>query len=152
MRSILLLVAFLAAVLGCGIAIGTIFTPGQWYAALVKPSFNPPNSIFPPAWSLLYILIAVAGWRIWERAHRSQAMKLWFLQMGLNFLWSPVFFGAHLIGFGFAIILGIFIAIIAFIRHAWGTDRTAALLFLPYGAWIAFATVLNAALLYLNAG
>src|SRR4051794_28977474 len=82
-----------------------ITAPGEWYAALAKPSFNPPNWLFAPVWTVLYVLIAVAGWRTFERDQRGGPMKLWWAQLALNFLWSPVFFGAHRIGLALLIIL-----------------------------------------------
>lgn len=151
MRSALTLVVFVAGVLACGITIGVTFTPGAWYAGLEKPPFNPPNWIFAPVWTVLYILIGVAGWRTWMRDRHGPAMQLWTVQMGLNFLWSPVFFGAHLMAPGLAIILLMLMAVTGFIRRARESDRLAALLFLPYWIWVAFAAMLNAALLYLNA-
>ena len=78
------LIPFLALVLGGGLAIGIVTAPGPWYASLAKPSFNPPGWIFGPAWSVLYVLIAIAGWRLWNRARSSAAMKLWWLQLVLN--------------------------------------------------------------------
>jgi translocator protein len=151
MRNLLTLAAFIAAVLGIGLTIGIVFTPGAWYAGLEKPPFNPPNWIFAPVWTVLYILVAVAGWRVWTRAPRSRAMKLWSAQMALNFLWSPVFFGAHLIALGLCVILLVLVAITAFIAETRRIDRLAAALFLPYWIWVAFASLLNASLLVLNA-
>jgi len=148
------LILFLALVLGGGSVIGIVTAPGAWYAALEKPSFNPPNWIFGPVWSALYVMIAIAGWRLRNRARpqagASAAMKLWWTQLALNFLWSPVFFAAHRIDLAFGVILLLLAAILAFIAAAWNRDRIAALLFLPYAAWVGFATLLNAALWRLN--
>ena len=149
-RSYLTLALFILLVLGGGTLIGLMTLPGEWYAELAKPPFNPPNWIFAPVWTLLYIMVAVAGWRTWQRGPRSAAMPLWFVQLALNFVWSPVFFGAHRIGGALAVIVALLAAIIAFIVMAWPRDRIAALLFTPYAAWVAFATLLNGALWYLN--
>ncbi|MGA8968835.1 MAG: TspO/MBR family protein [Pseudolabrys sp.] len=149
-RSYLTLALFILLVLGGGTLIGLMTLPGEWYAGLAKPPFNPPNWIFAPVWTLLYIMVAVAGWRTWQRGPRSAAMALWFVQLALNFVWSPVFFGAHRIGGALAVIVALLAAIIAFIVMAWPRDRIAALLFTPYAAWVAFATLLNGALWYLN--
>ncbi len=151
MKPVAVLAVFLFAVLGIGSAIGSMTQPGEWYEQLVKPSFNPPNWVFGPVWTALYIMIAVAGYRTWMRERSGQAMKLWFAQMFLNFLWSPVFFGAHSIGGAFAVIVLLLGAIFAFIRRAWNEDRTAAWLFIPYALWVSFAAVLNASLWRLNA-
>ncbi len=150
MRNGLSLAAFLALMLGGGTAIGFLTLPGEWYAGLEKPGFNPPNWIFAPVWTTLYVLIAVAGWRIWVKARSSAAMLLWWAQLALNFAWSPVFFGAHQIGAALAIIVALFAAILLFIANAWRHDRAAALLFAPYALWVGFASVLNGAIFALN--
>jgi translocator protein len=144
------LVLFLALVLGGGLALGALTVTGGWYESLAKPPFNPPNWAFGPAWTILYVLIAVAGWRTWEQARNSGAMKLWWTQMVLNFLWTPVYFGAHRIGLALIVILALLAAILAFIRASWRPDRVSAALFLPYAAWVAFATLLNASIWILN--
>lgn len=144
------LTPFLLLVVGGGLLIGFFTAPGPWYEALAKPSFNPPNWLFGPVWTVLYVLIAIAGWRIW-RAHRgSGAMKLWWLQLVLNFLWSPVFFGAEQVGLALVVILALLATILAFIAIAWRIDKSAAWLFVPYAMWVAFASLLNAAILMLN--
>ncbi|MBM3527715.1 MAG: tryptophan-rich sensory protein [Alphaproteobacteria bacterium] len=147
-RSVLILLLLL--VVGGGLAIGYVTAPGEWYAALAKPWFNPPGWIFGPVWTVLYILIAVAGWRTFERNRGGWPMRLWWAQLALNFLWSPVFFVAHQIGLALAIVLLMLAAILAFIAASWRQDRFSAWLFLPYGAWVAFALVLNGAILALN--
>lgn len=144
------LVVFLALVVGAGWLIGWLTLPGAWYAALAKPPFNPPNWLFAPTWTVLYVLIAVAGWRVWESARGSRAMKLWIAQFGLNLLWSPTFFGAHSLWGGLAVIVLLLASILAFIGATWNRDRVAALCFLPYAAWVSFATLLNASLAVLN--
>ena len=148
MRRALIYVAFLLAVLGIGLLIGTVTRPDGWYAALAKPSFNPPNWVFAPVWTLLYVMIAIAGARTWESG--SGGFGLWLGQMALNFAWTPVFFGLHRPGLALAIIVALLIAILAFIATRWRADRVSALLFVPYAAWVAFASVLNAAIVALN--
>ncbi len=149
-RDRLALILIVALVLGGGLAIGYATAPGDWYGRLGKPSFNPPGWVFAPVWSVLYVLIAVAGWRVWRKDSGSGAMKLWGLQLALNFVWSPVFFAAHRIGFAFVIILLLLAAIIAFIASSWRHEQVAAWLFLPYAAWVAFAAALNGAIFALN--
>lgn len=150
MNRYLALAAFLILVVGGGAAIGSTNLPGPWYGALAKPPFNPPNSVFGPAWTILYVLIAVAGWRIWERDRGGRAMKAWWAQMFLNFAWSPVFFTLQSVGGALFIVVLMLAAILAFIGLAWNRDRIAALLFVPYAAWVSFATLLNASILWLN--
>lgn len=144
------LAPFILLVVGGGLLIGFFTAPGPWYEALAKPSFNPPNWLFGPVWTVLYVLIAIAGWRIWQRRRDGGAMKLWWLQLVLNFLWSPVFFGLERIGPALVVILALLAAILAFIAASWKLDRPSAWLFVPYAAWVAFASLLNAAIWALN--
>lgn len=146
----LMLILFLALVLGGGLAIGGLTMPDGWYAALAKPGFTPPGWVFGPAWTALYGLIAVAGWRVWMRAPRGPAMALWWAQLGLNFAWTPVFFRLHLIGLALAVILALLGVILGFIVKARAVDRLAAWLFAPYALWVGFATLLTAAIWRLN--
>jgi tryptophan-rich sensory protein len=144
------LVLFLALVVGGGLVLGFLTAPGAWYAGLAKPAFNPPAWLFGPVWTVLYILIAVAGWLVWQRNRHGWPMKLWWVQLVLNFLWTPVFFAAHQIGLAFVVILLMLATILAFIETAWRQDRVAAWLFTPYASWVAFASVLNCAIWQLN--
>ena len=144
------LLPFLLLVVGGGLLIGFFTAPGPWYEALAKPSFNPPNWLFGPVWTVLYVLIAIAGWRVWRIGSSGTAMKLWWLQLALNFLWSPVFFGLQQIGLALVVILALLATILAFIAAAWNLDRVSAWLFVPYAAWVAFASLLNASILFLN--
>lgn len=149
-RNIVLLIGFIILVLGGGTAIGLYTLPGEWYASLAKPPFNPPNWIFGPVWSVLYVMIAVAGWRLWTSHRDSLSMKIWWAALALNFIWSPVFFGAQQLAAALVIILGLLALIYAFIAKTWQLDRLAAWLFIPYAAWVSFATLLNASLWWLN--
>lgn len=144
------LTLFLLLVVGGGLAIGFLTAPGEWYAGLAKPPFNPPNWVFAPVWTVLYVVIAVAGWRTFERDRSSWPMKLWWAQLVLNFLWSPVFFAAHRIGLALLVILLLLAAILAFLVMSWRQSRVAAWLFAPYAAWVAFAAVLNGSIWLLN--
>lgn len=150
MRSILTLIAFIAVVLGVGVYIGMSNPPGDWYANLNKPVFNPPNWVFAPAWTILYILIGVAGWRIFMQDRHGPVMKLWIAQMALNWAWSPAWFSLHWRWGSVAIILALWAVIAGFIAMAWNRDRLAAVLFVPYLAWVSFATLLNVSLVLLN--
>ncbi|MCO5160217.1 MAG: tryptophan-rich sensory protein [Mesorhizobium sp.] len=150
MNRYLVLVIFLVLVVGGGAAIGSMNLPGPWYEGLAKPPFNPPNWVFGPAWTILYVLIAVAGWRTFERDRGGPAMKAWWAQMLLNFAWSPVFFTLQSVGGALFVVVLMLAAILAFIGLAWVRDRIAASLFLPYAAWVSFATLLNASILWLN--
>jgi tryptophan-rich sensory protein len=147
MRRIVTVIVFLVVVLGVGLAIGSVTRPDGWYAALAKPPFNPPNWVFAPVWTLLYVMIAVAGARTYERV---RGFSLWVAQMALNFAWTPVFFLLHKPVLALAIIVALLAVILAFIKMKWPQDRVSAGLFVPYAAWVAFATLLNASIVALN--
>lgn len=149
-RTWLLLAAFLAVVIAVGSLIGATTAPGDWYAGLEKPPFNPPSWLFAPVWLVLYVMIAVAGWRTFLRDRGGVAMKLWAGQMALNWLWSPVFFSLHWLWPAGVVILALLALIVAFIARSRREDRLSAWLFVPYAAWVSFATVLNLSLAILN--
>lgn len=144
------LLLFVAGVVGIGGLIGAMNPPGEWYAGLAKPGFVPPNWAFPLAWTILYTLIAIAGWRTFRRKPRGKAMLAWAAQMALNFAWSPVMFTMHQIGAALVILIALLVAIVTYIGLELSRDRLAAALFVPYAAWVAFAGVLNAAIWRLN--
>jgi tryptophan-rich sensory protein len=146
----LTLVLFLLLVVGGGLLIGFLTKPDEWYAKLNKPSFTPPNWIFGPVWTVLYVFIAIAGWRSWQSAQDGIAWKLWWAQLILNFSWSPVFFVFQKIHLALGILILLVLAIFGFIAAEWPTDRWAAFLFVPYAAWTAFALLLNAWVYQLN--
>jgi tryptophan-rich sensory protein len=144
------LLVFVAGVVGIGWLIGATNLPGAWYASLAKPGFVPPNWAFPVAWTILYIMIAVAGWRTFRRDPSGKAMLVWLAQLALNFAWSPVMFTMHQIGAALVILVGLFMTIVAYIVLETSRDKLAAALFVPYAAWVAFAGTLNAAIWRLN--
>ncbi|MBB4143531.1 TspO/MBR family protein [Rhizobium rhizoryzae] len=150
MKKILIHVLFVAVVVGLGALIGIANIPGEWYQALNKPPFNPPNWIFGPVWTTLYVLIGIAGARTWLDSPSSSRMQIWFGQMVLNFLWSPAFFGMESTVLGLIVIIPMLVLIVLFIQRSWNKDRISALLFLPYIAWVSFATLLNLSLFILN--
>lgn len=149
-RALAILAAFVVAVVGIGALIGTQTAPGAWYAGLEKPPFNPPNWVFGPVWFTLYVMIGIAGWRTFMAGATSLGMGLWVAQMLLNWAWSPIFFGAENLWLALAVIVPMLATILAFIVNRWNRDRTAALLFIPYAAWVGFATLLNLSLALLN--
>lgn len=150
MNRTLVLVGFVVLVLGGGTLIGYLNLPGDWYAGLQKPFFNPPDWVFGPVWSVLYVLVAIAGWRIFCRVPYGMTMRVWWVQLVLNFLWSPTFFGLQLPGLGLVVIVALLVAIVGFIALARRIDRLAAWLFAPYALWVAFATLLNFSIWWLN--
>jgi translocator protein len=148
-RSALLLGVVLTLVLGGGMIVGLSNPPGDWYAGLAKPGFTPPDWLFPVAWTVIYVLVAVAGWLVLLRGP-APALLAWGAQLALNFAWSPVFFGSHRIGLGLAVIAALLATILAFLALTVRRNRAAFACFLPYGAWVAYATALNLSILRLN--
>jgi tryptophan-rich sensory protein len=144
------LALFLAVAVGISSALGVLTLPGEWYAALNKPVFNPPNWIFGPVWTVLYFCIAFAGWLVWLKEPRGPAMAVWAAQMLLNWVWSPVFFRLQSIWLAAVVILAIFALIVVFIVLARRVDVRASWLFLPYAAWVGFASGLNISIGLLN--
>lgn len=124
-----------------------------WYAGLLKPSFNPPNWVFGPVWTALYMLMAFAGWRILRRSPspaRRQALVLFFGQLALNAAWSWMFFAARSPLLGLINIVPQWLVIVATIAAFARLDRLAAWCLVPLAAWVGYAAVLNAALWWLN--
>lgn len=148
--SLMRLLGFIGGIVMIGFAIGMISNPKDAYASFIKPSFAPPAWVFGPVWTLLYIMIGIAGWRIYERAPASAEIRLWWAQMILNFIWTPIFFLASSRAFALAVILVLLALIVSLISRLWSRDRTAGLLLVPYAAWVGFATLLNAAIVRLN--
>ncbi|MTI43306.1 TspO/MBR related protein [Roseibium hamelinense] len=150
MQKLFSLFVFLFAVVGMGLLIGASTLPGPWYAELQKPPLNPPNWLFGPVWTVLYVFIAIAGWRVWLASGLSALFSVWVLQLALNFAWSPVVFVVNDLTLGMVILTAMFASIIIFIRMAAARDRISSGLFVPYAVWVAFAGYLNAGLVYLN--
>jgi translocator protein len=121
---------------------GTIFKPGAWYERLEKPGWTPPNWAFPVVWTILFILIAWSGWIVWEEGARL-SIGLWCVQLFFNAAWSWLFFGLRRMDFAFSDVLLLAATIIAFIASTWSVSPLAALLFLPYLAWVIAASCLN---------
>ena len=142
------------AILGCEIvgASGSVFTATgleTWYATLERPALAPPNWVFAPVWTTLFVLMGVAVWLVWRRAtgpdarDARAALGAFALQFGLNVAWSAVFFGQQSIGGGLAVIAALWVAIVATTIAFARVDRRAAALLLPYLAWVSFAAYLN---------
>jgi tryptophan-rich sensory protein len=156
LKSIIRLLLSLVLCLGVGIIEGVVTRPeiAVWYAGLVKPSWTPPPVVFPIAWTLLYALMAVSFWRLWNSEtrirERTQAMTLFLIQLALNALWSPVFFGFHGTRTALVVIMALLVAIAATIRAAFRVDRLAAWLLVPYLLWVAYATTINIGVVAMN--
>ena len=146
------LLAWLALVFAASLTSVFVSTDG-WYTELAKPAWNPPAWIFGPVWTVLYIMMAVAAWRVWLRGgwkEQRVALGLFLAQWALNALWTPLFFGLYLPGWALVEILALFVLILLVIRAFWLADRIAGALLVPYAAWVAFASVLNFTLWRMN--
>jgi tryptophan-rich sensory protein len=139
------------------LVVAAAFFGGQWganawYATLSKPSFTPPNWLFPIAWTVLYFMIAVAGWLVWQKGgpEANRALIVWAAQLIPNAIWSYVFFGRQEIGAALIVLLVMWALIALFIVLAWPVDRRASLLFVPYFIWVSYAGVLNYVILKMN--
>lgn len=139
-----------AAALGAAL---TDLTVRDWYATLEKPSWNPPNWIFGPVWTTLYVAMAVAAWLVWRRkdvASVSMPLAIFGLQLVLNVAWSGLFFAMRSPGLALIDVMLLWIAILATIATFARVSRPAAILLVPYLAWVSFATLLNATIWHLN--
>ncbi|WP_295773088.1 TspO/MBR family protein [uncultured Mucilaginibacter sp.] len=153
---------WLALILSILITEGIAFTASMftrpeisgWYATLTKPSFNPPNWLFAPVWTTLYLLIAIAAWLVWKNRHLHQAFGtvvfVYVIQLALNFSWSFVFFGMHQILGGLIVIALLWLSIIVNMFYFSKFSKPAAWLLLPYLLWVSFASVLNFYIYLLN--
>jgi tryptophan-rich sensory protein len=148
----------IVAIIICQLAgtIGTLFTTSQiptWYATLVKPSFQPPNYLFGPVWLTLYTLMGISLYLIWRAEkgkERKQALWLFGIQLFLNAIWSPIFFGWHRLDIALVVIILMWVFILATIIRFYKLNKPAAYLLIPYILWVSFASVLNYAILVLN--
>ncbi len=143
------LAGFLILSVGGGFLIGSGNRPDEWYQGLVKPWFSPPDWVFAPAWTLIYVLIAVAGWRALRRGNRP-ALVAWGLQLALNFLWSPIFFSAHAVLPALLVILALLVSILVFLARVGTPDPVAFWCFVPYAMWVSYAAALNGGIWWLN--
>ncbi|MGI6201672.1 MAG: TspO/MBR family protein [Christensenellales bacterium] len=124
-----------------------------YYAQLVRPPLSPPSWLFPVAWTLLYVLLGVAAYRVYRAepsAGRRRALGLYALQLGVNFLWNPAFFGLHNPALGLAVILVLDLFVVLTIARFARVDRCAAWLLAPYLLWLLYATYLNIGIVLLN--
>jgi tryptophan-rich sensory protein len=143
----LLALVGIAVACGAAAATGALFPPGSWYEGLVKPSWTPPNWLFPVAWTVLYVLIGWATWRISGSGHplAGTAMAVFAAQMTLNGLWSPAFFGLRRPGLAFSVLVGLWVSVAVMIAVYVAVDLWAGLMMVPYLLWVTVAGALNLA-------
>jgi translocator protein len=155
-KSISRLVLSLLMCVSVGVLESLVTRPeiATWYASLAKPSWTPPPLAFPIVWTLLYVLMSISFWRLWNRMPpspaRAKAMTWFLVQLALNALWSPVFFGWHGTRTALVIIVALLAAIDVTIVMAARVDRVAAWLLVPYLVWVAYATTINAGVIIMN--
>lgn len=148
-----------ASIIGCELVgiLGSIFTVSaipNWYATLNKPFFSPPNWIFGPVWTVLYALMGMSFYLIWKLDWKKKKIKTagiyFFIQLGLNFIWTPIFFGLKSPLIALFVIMAMWVFILLTIIKFYTLNKFAAYLLIPYLAWVSFATILNAAIVLLN--
>ncbi len=149
--ALFIVVSFVAAGLGSAATTSAITT---WYPTIAKPSWNPPNGVFAPVWTTLFLLMSIAAWRAWRAAatpaDATKTLALYGAQLVLNVLWSVLFFTLHRPGLAL-IEIGLFLGLLVTLQVRFArTDRLAAILWSPYVAWVGFASVLNGTIWWLN--
>ena len=152
LKAVLALAGWLALCYSAA-SLGAFFMPGEWYATLKKPSWNPPSWIFAPVWTALYTMMAAAAWLVWRRggfAAQRRPLALFLAQLVLNATWTPLFFGLHWPGIAFAEMALLWVAIVATLAAFRPVSNVAAWLLAPYLVWVSFAALLNFALWRLN--
>ena len=140
---------FLFSCMAAGLT-GSLFPPGQWYSELNKPIWTPPNWVFPVAWPILYLCMSYSGATLASIDGAGSALALWALQIALNTLWTPVFFGLENIKMGLIVIFLLLISVAMCSYVFWMYSFISGILFLPYLVWVTFAAALNMAVFRLN--
>lgn len=144
-----LFLTYLAAC-GAAAATGAMFQPGEWYRGLSKPSWTPPDWLFPVAWFTLYICMSAAAARVAAIPGTGQALALWSVQIAFNTLWTPVFFGLKRMGAALVVVVILWLAVAATLIAFWQVDRLAGALMAPYLLWVTVAALLNRSVMYRN--
>ncbi len=148
-RSLLVLIGFIVVTFIAPL-FALISPPGDWYASLNKPSWNPPGWLFGPVWTLLYLMMATAAWLVWTRCGWGKALGFYGIQLVLNAAWTPIFFGAHQLGWALMDIIAMWMAILVTMVAFFRVCKVAGGLMVPYFGWVSFAMVLNYTLWRMN--
>ncbi len=146
------LAAFISTCVATALS-GALFRPGAWYETLRKPWWRPPNWLFAPAWTVLYLMIAVSGWLVWRKAGFAGAalpLGVYFVHLAINAAWSWLFFGLRRMDLALADVTALWLSIVLMIWLFAPISATAAWLLVPYLAWVSFAAFLNWTMLTLN--
>jgi translocator protein len=144
---IILLVTFIAPIIG-SYATATFKEP--WYSEIILPSFNPPSWVFAPVWTILYLLMSIAIWKIWKNSFDTRILKIYFIHLFFNSTWSIIFFGFHSISLALVNLIIILIFIILLMKEYYKLDKISLYLMIPYFSWSIFAFILNIFILKLN--
>ena len=141
------IITFAASAIG---AFSTRISKEPWYSTINKPSFNPPDWVFAPVWTTLYIMMAAAIWKIWINSFDLKILKLYFVHLFFNGTWSIVFFGFHQIGLALINLIIILIFIILLMKNYFNRDKISFYLMIPYLLWSSYALILNSSIFVLN--
>ena len=144
---LILLITFIPSAIG---GLVTSYFKEPWYSEIVLPSFNPPSWVFAPVWTTLYIMMAIAIWKIWASSFDLKILKLYYIHLFFNGTWSIVFFGLHLIALALVNLLIILIFIVLLMRRYFSKDKISFYLMVPYLLWSAYAFILNSSILAIN--
>jgi benzodiazapine receptor len=149
------LLAWIVAINGIGVAIGMVFAPGAWFDTLRKPSWNPPDWLFAPVWTLLYTMLAVSVWLMQGADDASaddkrRATRLFLIQLAFNFAWTPLFFGLQSPVLAFVEICALWVMIVVTALEFGKVRPLAGYLLAPYAMWVAFALILNGTIALMN--
>ena len=144
---LILLITFIPSAIG-GFITASFKEP--WYSEIILPSFNPPSWVFAPVWTTLYIMMAVAIWKIWINSFDLKILKLYFVHLFFNGTWSIVFFGFHQIGLALINLIIILIFIILLMKNYFSRDKISFYLMIPYLLWSSYALILNSSIFILN--
>ena len=136
--------AFIVGTIAIGGLVGALNVPDGWYRALDKPGWNPPDWVFGPVWTALYAMVGYAGARVRARREALGALHaLWWAQLALNLAWTPIFFTLHSLAGASVEIALLLLVVLAFLALAWRGERVSFWLFVPYAAWVGFASILT---------
>ena len=144
---LILIITFSASAIG-GFTTASFKEP--WYSEIILPSFNPPSWVFAPVWTLLYIMMSFAIWKIWINSFNLKLLKLYFIHLFFNATWSVAFFGFHQIGLALINLIIILIFIILLMRRYFTRDKISFYLMMPYFFWSSYALILNSSIFILN--
>ena len=144
---IIVLITFIAPMIG---SYATTSFKEPWYSEIILPTFNPPSWIFAPVWTTLYLLMAVAIWRIWLTSFNTKILKIYFLHLIFNSTWSIVFFGLHQIGFALINLIVILLFIVILMKIYFKINKISFYLMVPYFLWSSYALILNSTIFLLN--